>query len=124
LSASASHHLPRYHGKAFTPTPLKDIFTPIWAGPFNQRIYKLFAEGQYQEAIPLAEKAVEIARRLRGFDHPDTAFTIAEYRRLRGWLTDLALQTNKDLALAERLIESLRSHRVIVPTVTMIDTGK
>jgi len=49
--------------------------------------------------------------------------TIAEYRRLRGWLTDLALQTNKALALAEQLIESLRSHRVIVPTVTMIDTG-
>jgi hypothetical protein len=48
---------------------------------------------------------------------------IAEYRRLRGWLTDLAMQTNKALALAEQLIESLRSHRVIVPTVTMIDTG-
>ncbi len=48
-------------------------------------------------------------------------FTIAEYRRLRGWLTDLALQTNKALALAEQLIESLRSQRVIVPTVTMID---
>ena len=51
------------------------------------------------------------------------SFTVAEYRRLRGWLTDLALQTNKALALAEQLIESLRSHRVIVPTVTMIDTG-
>jgi hypothetical protein len=38
-------------------------------------------------------------------------------------LTDLALQTNKALALAEQLIESLRSQRVIVPTVTMIDTG-
>jgi hypothetical protein len=48
-------------------------------------------------------------------------FTIAEYRRLRGWLTDLALQTNKALALAEQLIESLRSQRVIVPAVTMID---
>jgi hypothetical protein len=48
-------------------------------------------------------------------------FTIAEYLRLRGWLTDLALQTNKALALAEQLIELLRSHRVIVPTVIMID---
>ena len=25
---------PLYQGKAITPTPLKDIFTPIWAGPF------------------------------------------------------------------------------------------
>lgn len=48
-------------------------------------------------------------------------FTIAEYRRLRGWLTELALQTNKALALAEQLIESLGSQRVIVPAVTMID---
>ena len=48
-------------------------------------------------------------------------FTIAEYRRLRGWLTDLALQTNKALALAEELIESLRGKRIIVPAVTMID---
>jgi hypothetical protein len=32
-------------------------------------------------------------------------------------------KTKKALALAEQLIESLRSHRVIVPTVTMIDTG-
>jgi hypothetical protein len=48
-------------------------------------------------------------------------FTIAEYRRLRGWLTDLALQSNKAVALAEQLIESLRSQRIIVPAVTMID---
>ena len=27
--------------------------------------------------------------------------TIDEYRKVRGWLTDLALQTNKALALAE-----------------------
>src|ERR1700751_3149032 len=33
LSASASHHLSLYQDKAVTPTPLKDIFTPIWAGP-------------------------------------------------------------------------------------------
>jgi len=36
-------------------------------------------------------------------------------------LTDLALQTNKALALAEELIESLRGKRIIVPAVTMID---
>jgi hypothetical protein len=35
LSASASQHLPLYQGKAVTPTPSKDIFTPIWAGSFH-----------------------------------------------------------------------------------------
>jgi tetratricopeptide (TPR) repeat protein len=39
----------------------------------NQRIYKLFTEGRYQEAIPLSEKAVEIAKRARGPEHPETA---------------------------------------------------
>jgi hypothetical protein len=48
-------------------------------------------------------------------------FTIAEYRQLRGWLTDLALQTNKASALAEQSIESLRSQRIVVPAITMID---
>lgn len=48
-------------------------------------------------------------------------FTIAEYRRLRGWLTDLALQTNEASALAEQLIGSLRSQHIIVPANTMID---
>jgi tetratricopeptide (TPR) repeat protein len=43
----------------------------------NQRIYKLFGEGKYREAIPLAEKAVEIARRVRGPDHPDTAISLS-----------------------------------------------
>ena len=49
------------------------------------------------------------------------SFTIAEYRKVRGWLTDLALRTNKALALAEELIELLRSQRIIVPAITMID---
>src|SRR6516164_1374397 len=48
-------------------------------------------------------------------------FTTAEYRGLRGWLTDLALQTNKASVLAEELIESLRRQRIIVPAVTMIN---
>ena len=44
-----------------------------------------------------------------------------QYRKVRGWLTDLALPTNKALALAEELIELLRSRRIIVPAITMID---
>jgi uncharacterized protein DUF4158 len=48
-------------------------------------------------------------------------FTIAEYRKVRGSLTDIALRTNKALALAEQLIELLRSQRIIVPAITMID---
>ena len=37
----------------------------------NQRIVELFEQGKYQEAIPLAEKAVEMERRLRGPEDPE-----------------------------------------------------
>src|SRR5260370_771422 len=42
----------------------------------NQQVHKLFEQGKYQEAIPLAEKAVELARRVRGAEHPDTATSL------------------------------------------------
>src|SRR5271165_2462313 len=42
----------------------------------NQRIFQLFKQGKYQEAIPLAEKAVEITRRLRGPEDTKTATSL------------------------------------------------
>jgi hypothetical protein len=42
-------------------------------------------------------------------------FTVPEYWRLRGWLTDLAMRTHKPLALAEQLIERLRPLRMRKP---------
>ena len=39
----------------------------------NQQVQTLFKQGKYQEAIPLAEKAVELAKRVYGPEHPDTA---------------------------------------------------
>ena len=49
------------------------------------------------------------------------SFTVPEYRALRGWLTDLALRANKHMALAEQLIERLRSIGVVVPPVQVLD---
>ena len=42
----------------------------------NQRIFQLFKQGKYHEAIPLAEKAVEITRRLRGPEDTKTATSL------------------------------------------------
>ena len=47
----------------------------------------MFAEGNYKEAIPLAEKAIEIVRRERGPEDPDTATSLnnlAELYRVMG----------------------------------------
>ena len=42
----------------------------------DQRIYKLYEEGKYREAIPLAEQAVATARRLHGPEDPATATSL------------------------------------------------
>ena len=34
---------------------------------------QLIEHGRYQEAIPIAERAVEVAKRVRGPEHPETA---------------------------------------------------
>ena len=39
----------------------------------NQRVSQLIEQGKYQEAIPIAERAVEVAKRARGPEHPETA---------------------------------------------------
>src|SRR5271165_490361 len=39
----------------------------------NQQVQTLFKQGKYQEAIPLAGKAVELAKRVYGPEHPNTA---------------------------------------------------
>ena len=39
----------------------------------NQQVNQLIEQGKYQEAIPMAERAVEMAKRVRGPEHSETA---------------------------------------------------
>ena len=39
----------------------------------NQQVNQLIEQGKYQEAIPIAERAVEMAKRVRGPEHSETA---------------------------------------------------
>ena len=39
----------------------------------NQQVSQLIEQGKYQEAIPIAERAVEVAKRARGPENPETA---------------------------------------------------
>jgi TnpA family transposase len=48
-------------------------------------------------------------------------FTVLEYRRRRGMLTELALQTNKGIVIAQELLETLRTDHIIVPPARVID---
>ena len=49
------------------------------------------------------------------------SFTVAAYRRVRAWLTDVALQTHNAVSLAGQLVERLRSERVLLPTTDALD---
>jgi hypothetical protein len=51
-------------------------------------------------------------------------FTVTEYRGLRAWLTELAMRTQKATALAEQLIERLRTIRIVVPSAHVIDRAE
>jgi tetratricopeptide (TPR) repeat protein len=42
----------------------------------NQQVQTLFKQGKYQEAIPLVGKAVELAKRVYGPEHPNTATSL------------------------------------------------
>lgn len=48
-------------------------------------------------------------------------FTTSHYGQSMGMITELALQTDKGLVLAEALIESLRRQAVILPTINVIE---
>jgi len=39
----------------------------------NQQVNQLIEQGKYQEAIPIAERAVEVSKRVRGPEDPETA---------------------------------------------------
>jgi tetratricopeptide (TPR) repeat protein len=42
----------------------------------NQQGFQLYQQGQYEAAIPLAQRALEIRERLFGADHPDVATSL------------------------------------------------
>ena len=42
----------------------------------NQQVNQLIEQGRYQGAIPIAERAVEVAKRVRGPEHLDTVTSL------------------------------------------------
>jgi tetratricopeptide (TPR) repeat protein len=41
--------------------------------PLNQQVSQLIEQGKYQEAIPIAERAIEVSKRALGAEHRETA---------------------------------------------------
>jgi len=73
----------------------------------NQQVQSLFEQRRYQEAIPLAQKAVELAKRAYGLEHQNTATSLNNLAEL--------YQAMGEYAKAEPLLqEALRIHQKVV----------
>ena len=73
----------------------------------NGQVNQLIEQGKYQATIPFAERAVDVAKRVRGLDEPETAEA----------LNNLALlfQNTSDYAKAEPLFqEALRIRQKVL----------
>ncbi|NEO01769.1 MAG: tetratricopeptide repeat protein [Moorea sp. SIO3I7] len=46
------------------------------ASQLTQQAIKLYQQGKYSEAIPLAERALEIRQEILGEEHPDVAISL------------------------------------------------
>ena len=42
----------------------------------NQQVHQLITQQRYQEALPIAQRAVEVARRARGPEQPETVIAL------------------------------------------------
>lgn len=74
-------------GRALAKSPFVLLALSIWilgspwaslakddhATALNQQVNQLIEQGKYQEAAPIAERALAVAKRTRGAEHPETA---------------------------------------------------
>ena len=56
----------------------------------NKQVKQLIEKGKYQEAIPIAERAVEVAKRARGPENPETASALNNLGLLFDYTADYA----------------------------------
>ena len=77
------------------------------ANALNQQVKQLIEQGKYQEAIPIAERALEVAKLARGSEHPETAAALNNL--------GLLFLTMGEYAKAEPLLqEALRIYRKVL----------
>ena len=82
----------------------------------NQQVNQLIEQGKYQEAIPIAERAVEVAKRTRGSEDPETAEALNNF--------GLLFKKIGDYAKAEPLLKEVLEIRQKVLGREHLDTAK
>ena len=110
------------------------VSTPAWLGyaapleashrlaqneleALDQQIVELYEQGRYQEAIPLAERRVEIVEAQVGSEHLDVATSLnnlAELYRLQGRYEDAEPLYQRSLGIREAQLGSEHPNTVTV----------
>ena len=77
------------------------------AGRLNQQALKLYEEGRYREAVPIAERALAIREKALGPEHPDVAASLNNLAELYKALGDYARAEplyRRSLAIVEKAL--------------------
>jgi tetratricopeptide (TPR) repeat protein len=77
------------------------------ADRLHQQVTKLYQQGKYAEAIPLAQRELAIRKQLHGENHPDVATSLnnlAELYRAQGRYTEAEPLYKQSLAMSKRLL--------------------
>jgi hypothetical protein len=56
----------------------------------NKQVTELYQAGKFNEAVPIAQEAVELSEKALGLDHPNTALALSNLARLYWFLGDYA----------------------------------
>src|SRR4030067_1141488 len=73
----------------------------------NKEVQSLYRQGQYDRAVPLAKKALAVAEKTHGPDHPKVATSLnnlAELYRAQGQYTAAEPLSKRSLAIVEEAL--------------------
>jgi CHAT domain-containing protein/Tfp pilus assembly protein PilF len=91
--------------QSLPPTPNLENGELAEAKQLDQQVINLYSQGKYQEAIPLAQRALTIWEKVRGKDHPDVANglnNLAVLYRQQGKYDGVELLLQRSLAIWEK----------------------
>jgi len=90
-----------------SPLCAQEVVTPDGLDRLNARVVELYRQGEVEQALPLAERAVVITRNLYGDEHPDTATSLASLAvlyRLKGDYAQAEPLHRRALAIYEKAL--------------------
>ncbi len=106
-------------GQRQPPPEAQNSLELIEAQRLNQEVMKLHREGKYNQAIPLAKRALLIREKLLGSEHPDVATSLnslAQLYQAQGNYSKAEPMLKRSLAIREKVLGS--EHPYVAASIT------